>query len=71
MQDSPLTFDNPQGTINDSDLELMGTITHHDVIATHHGAAELTIGAAQDNCATVIWNRKGSMSTTGPAAHPL
>ena len=33
--------------------------------------AELTIGTAHNNCATVIWNYKGSTSTTGPAAYLL
>ena len=32
---------------------------------------ELTIGMAHDNCAAIIWNRKGSTSTTGPAAYLL
>ena len=63
IQDTLITFTNPQGTITSSDLELMGTVAHHDVIATQHGVTELTIGTAHNNYAAVIWNRKGSTST--------
>jgi len=71
VQQQLLTFDNPKGTVTNSDLELSGTVAHHDVIATHFGVAETTIGTAHDNYAAVIWNRKGSTSTTGPAAYLL
>ena len=43
---------------NNSDLELMVTIVHHDEIATQHGAMELTIGTAHNNFAAIIWNCK-------------
>ena len=67
-QDAPITLNNPQGTITNSDLKLMGTVAHHDMIATQQGAAELTIETAHNNYAIVIWNHKGCTSTTGPAA---
>ena len=71
IPDALLTFTNPQGTITNSDLELMETVAHHDVIATHHGVTELTLRTAHNNYAPIIWNRKRSTSTTGPAAYPL
>jgi hypothetical protein len=66
-----ITHNNPNGSITNSDLELTGTVAHHDVITTNFGIAETTIGTAHDNYAAVIWNRKGSTSTTGPAAYLL
>ena len=71
IQDALVTFTNPQGTITNSDLELMGTVAHHNVIATQHGVAELTISTAHDNYAAVTWNQKGFTSTNGPAAYLL
>ena len=71
IQQRLLTYENPTGSITNSDLELAGTVAHHDVIATHVGVAETTIGTAHDNYAAVIWNRKGSTSSTGPAAYLL
>ena len=71
IQQRLITLDNPNGSITNSDLELAGTVAHHDVIASKLDAAELTIGTAHDNYAAVIWNRKGSTSTTGPAAYLL
>ena len=53
IQDTLLTFNNPHGTITNSDLKLMGTIAYHNVIATQQGVAELTIGMAHDNFANV------------------
>ena len=68
MKDTLLTFNNPQGMITNSELELMGTVAHHDMIATHHSVIELTIGMAHNNCTTIIWNQKGSTSTVDPPA---
>ena len=70
-QDALITFTNPQRTITNSDLELMGTAAHHNVIAAHHGVTELTIGTAHNNNAAIIWNCKGSTSTAGPVAYLL
>ena len=49
----------------------MGTVAHHGVIAAQYGIMEITIRTAHDNYAAVIWNRKGSTSTTGPSAYLL
>ena len=66
-----ITFNNPTGTITNSDLELTATTAHHDVIATQVGVAEMTPQMVHDTTATVYWNRKGSTSTAGPAAYLL
>lgn len=66
-----VTFDNPDGTINNSDLELCGNIAHHDVIAQVGDIRERTIHTLSDNVASVFWLRKGSTTTTGPPAYLL
>lgn len=66
-----VTVDNPGGSITNSDLELAATVAHHDVISVNFGAAESTVGTLHDNIPAVFWNRKGSTSTTGPAAYLL
>ena len=66
-----VTYENPQGTISNSDLELMATVAQHDVIAHTAQVAEATLSTLHDNTPTVFWNRKGSTTTEGPAAYLL
>ena len=66
-----ITWENPHGEITNSDLELAATIAHHDMIAANQGVAETTLATLHDNIATVMWNRKGSATTEGPAAYLL
>lgn len=66
-----VTWTNPSGDVTNSDLEMAATVLHHDVIATGHGVREVTIGTLHDNTPAVFWNRKGSATTTGPAAYLL
>jgi hypothetical protein len=66
-----VTWQNLTGDVTNSDLELMATVAQNDVIAHTHGIAEATISNAHDNVATVMWNRKGSTTTEGPAAYLL
>jgi hypothetical protein len=62
---------NPTGSITNSDLELAGTITQHNV-ATHLGEVRhRTIGTLTDNTPTLAWQRKGSTTTTAPVAYLL
>jgi hypothetical protein len=63
--------DNPTGSITNSDLELAGTITHHDVAAHLGNIRHRTIGTLTDNTPALAWQRKGSTTTTGPAAYLL
>ena len=71
IQDQLVSFNNPNGTITNSDLELCGNVAHHDVIAQLADIRERTIWTGSDNTANVYWQRKGSTTTTGPAAYLL
>ena len=71
VQKSLVTYDNPTGQINNSDLELAGSIAHADVLAQHADVRELTTHNCCDNTAAVFWQRKGSTTSVGPAAHLL
>ena len=66
-----VSFDNPSGTITNSDLELAGTIAQLDVLAQVADIREQTIHNLTDNTPTLYWHRKGSTTTTGPAAYLL
>jgi hypothetical protein len=61
----------PLGTITNSDLELAGTIAHHDVLAHYADIREHTIHNLHDNTPAVFWQRKGSTTTTKAAAYLL
>ena len=71
MQDRLVSFDNPTGDISNSDLELTGSITHHDIFAQFADVAERTIHNCYDNIAAVYWQRKGATTTLEPAAFLL
>jgi hypothetical protein len=62
---------NPMGTVNNSDLELAGTIAHHDTLVHAIDMREQTCHTLCDNTPAVAWQRKGSTSTMGPAAYLL
>ena len=66
-----LTFENASGTVTNSDLELAGSILHHDAAVHAWDLRERTHHAATDNLATMYWHRRGSISTTGPTARLL
>jgi hypothetical protein len=66
-----ISFDNPVGTITNSDLELAASVTQHDVLTSNEDAQEVTIHNFSDNTPTVFWQRKGSVSSSGPAAKLL
>lgn len=71
ISDRLVSFDNPSGDINNSDLELAGSIAHVDILATHADIRERTIHNLYDNTAAVYWQRKGATTTTGPPAYLL
>ena len=62
-----VSFDNPNGTITNSDLEQAGMITHLDTIASSFPTAYTTIVTGGDNTAAVSRMTKGSTSLTGAA----
>ena len=66
-----VSYTNPLGTITNSDLELAGTIAHHDVLAHQADIRELTIHNLHDNTPAMFWQRKGSTTTTKAAAYLL
>jgi hypothetical protein len=66
-----VTFDNPTGTITNSDLELLATIIQKDVLAHAFDVRERTVAVGTDNTPALSWQNKGSVSTTGPAAYLL
>ena len=66
-----ITHSNPTGTITNSDLELAGTIAHHDVLAHYADVRERTTHNLHDNTPAVFWQRKGSTTTTKAAAYLL
>ena len=63
--------DNPTGTITNSDLELAGAFLHHACAAACFDIRERTVKSSTDNTPTLYWERKGSTTTTGPAAYLL
>ena len=62
---------NRTSPINNSDLELCGNVTHHNIVAQFGDISERTIGTLSDNIANVYWLQKGSTNTTGPSAYLL
>ena len=68
---SLVTFRNPHGTVNNSDLELAGGLIHLDILAQHYDIRERTVLSKTDNLAALFWQRKGSATTTKAPAHLL
>ena len=66
-----VSFSNPAGVINNSDLELAGSIAHNDILAQAADVSERTVHSSYDNTAAVYWQRKGAATTTGPPAYLL
>jgi hypothetical protein len=66
-----VTSENPEGTINNSDLELAGGILQLDCLAQTFDIRERTALSKGDNLATTFWERKGSTSTDSPPAYLL
>jgi hypothetical protein len=62
---------NPTGKASNSDLELAGAVAQHDTLCQIVDLQDVTIHNCYDNTATVFWQRKGSATTTGPAAYLL
>ena len=71
VQNQLVSYTNPTGRITNSDLELAGSVLHLDVLAQAVDTREKTVHNCYDNTPTVAWQRKGSATTTGPAAYLL
>ena len=65
------SFNNPKGKITNSDLELAGSLLHHEASVQNFDLRERTILSSTDNTPTLYWQRKGSVTTNGPAAYLL
>jgi hypothetical protein len=59
------------GPLTNSDLELAGTVLHHEAAAQCFDVRERTIRNKTDNLAALFWARKGSATTTKPPAYLL
>ena len=66
--DALVSFDNPRGSINNSELELAGHVAHNDVLARERDLTERTTATGTDNTASHGWSTKGAASTAGPSA---
>jgi hypothetical protein len=66
-----VTHTNPRGSVTNSDLELAATVIHHDVLTSYVDLGGHTIHTFHDNTPAQHWQRKGSTTTSGPAAFLL
>jgi len=71
IQADLVSWENPSGTITNSDLELAGGVAHQDVLLQDVDCTGRTVTPLSDNTPSVAWTHKGSTTTTGPAAYIL
>jgi hypothetical protein len=50
-----VTMDNPSGRINNSDIELTGSVAQHDSLCQLRDVKNVTIHNCYDNTAMVYW----------------
>jgi hypothetical protein len=61
-----VSYENPRGTITNSDLELAAAIVQHNVAAHQFDIRERTIASGSGNTPTVAWQTKGSLLPCWP-----
>jgi hypothetical protein len=66
-----VSFSNPRGKITNSDLELAGSVLHHEAGVQCFDVRERTLKSSTDNTPTLFWQRKGSATTTSAPAYLL
>jgi len=66
-----VSWSNPDGIINNSELELAGVIGHNDILANCTNIQEVTTATGTDNTAAHSWATKGAVSSTGPSSYLL
>ena len=71
ISDRVVSFANPAGSVNNSELELAGHIGNNAVLASVADVAETTTATGTDNSASLSWSDRGAVSTTGPASYLL
>jgi hypothetical protein len=64
VQADVVSFDNPKGTVTNSDLELAGTIVHQAVLGSQVAVEGETAHTLCDNTPAVAWRTKGSTTST-------
>ena len=69
--DRLVTYKNPGGDINNSDLDLAGGVFQHCCMADSYDVRERTLLSRTENSAGMWWMRKGSATCTSPPAHLL
>ena len=67
--DSLVSRTNPQGTVNNSELELAGGAVHGDCVAQCFVVTERITLSRTENAAGLWWQRKGSAACTSAPAH--
>ena len=65
------TWDNPQGRLTNTDLELAGSVIQSFASTACFDLRERTALQRTDNLGTLFWQRKGSTTTVKPAARLL
>jgi hypothetical protein len=71
IQECLVSFDNPGDDINNSELKLAGSVAQHNVLAQQFDVREATIHDSSDNVATVWWQQKYAISSSGPTTRLL
>ena len=66
-----VSWDNPRGSVTNSDLELAGVVAQHDVVARTADVRHTTVATWGDNTPSVAWTTRGSVSRNCPAAYLL
>ena len=68
IQNQLISEDNPQGLLNNSELELTGTIAHDAMLLSADPSAVQSVLVGCDNIKAVSWLCKGSLATDGLVA---
>ena len=66
-----ISFENPHGTLTNSDLELAAHVAAYDVLVGEADMREKTAYDLSDNTPTLSWAKRGSVSTDSSAAYLL
>ena len=68
---SLVSWKNPQGTVNNSELELAGGVVHSDCVAQFFVVKEQTTLSRTNNTKGIWWHCKGYATCTSAPAHLL
>jgi hypothetical protein len=71
IHDKLVSFANPSGTINNSELKLAGSVLHNSVAAHCYNIRERTIKSSTNDIVSLYWDRKGSITASSPAVYLL